>query len=91
MSNDIITKGELKEIKDVKPLENYTLLLTFNNGEKRIFDVKPYLEHKIYKRLKNKELFNKVHIIYDYTIAWNNEIDMCPDSIYRDSIPCKEE
>jgi hypothetical protein len=30
-------------IKDVKPQDNYCLLLTFENGEKRKFDMKPYL------------------------------------------------
>jgi hypothetical protein len=28
----------------VTPLEDYKLSLTFDNDEKRIFDVKPYLE-----------------------------------------------
>ena len=30
-------------VKDVKPLENYHLLLKFENDEEKIFYVKPYL------------------------------------------------
>lgn len=74
-------------IKDVKPLDDYKLLLTFGNDEIRVFDVKPLLEFPVYKTLKDKNLFSKVHIIYDYTIAWNSDIDMCPDSLYSDSTP----
>lgn len=84
---DIITKGNLLSIKSVKPLDNYLLLLEFSNNEKRIFDVKTLFNKSVYKPLKDKLLFNKVHIIYDYTIAWNEDIDMCPDSLYVDSIP----
>jgi len=31
-------------IKAVKPQDNYFLLLTFENGEQRQFDMKPYLD-----------------------------------------------
>jgi hypothetical protein len=31
-------------IREVRPLDDYLLLLTFENGEKRQFDMKPYLE-----------------------------------------------
>ncbi len=84
---EIITKGEVKSIKSVIPLDNFILLLEFNNEEKRIFDVKPLFDKPVFQPLKDLELFRKVHIIYDYTIAWNDEIDMCPASLYLDSIP----
>lgn len=44
-------------IKDVKPLENYLLLLTFENGEKREFDMKPYLDFGIFQELKDLRIF----------------------------------
>lgn len=84
---DIISKGQLLSIKSVKPLDDYFLLLTFSNSEERLFDVKSLFNKTVYKPLQDKDLFNKVHIIFNYTIAWNDEIDLCPDSLYRDSIP----
>ena len=42
-------------VKSVRPLSEYQLLLTFENGEKKIFDMKPYLDKGIYKELKDKE------------------------------------
>ena len=83
--SDIIHKTQMIYIKEVKPLDDYKILLTFSNDEIRIFDVKPLLEKPVYKVLNDKILFNKVHIIYGYTIAWNDELDMCPDSLYSDS------
>ena len=63
-------------IKEVKPLDDYKLLITFENNEKKIKDMKPYLEKGVFSKLKNK----------DYgTICWNDEIDLCADSIYETS------
>lgn len=43
----------------VEPMEDYKLILTFRNGEKRVFDFLPMLDHKINKPLKNLRLFMK--------------------------------
>ena len=43
----------MNRIKEVKALENYQILVTFDNGEKRIKDMKPYLEKGVFKKLKN--------------------------------------
>lgn len=84
---DIITGAQPLFIKEVKPLDDYKLLLKFSNYEYRIFDATPLLEKPVYKPLKDKVLFDKVYIIYGYTIAWNEDLDMCPDSLYLDSVP----
>ena len=73
-------------VKEVKPLEGYRLLLTFENDEERIFDMKPFLEKGIFKELKDKSLFNSVKISYD-SIEWENEADMDPEMLYEDSVP----
>ena len=76
----------MHKIINVQPLENYLLLLTFSNNEKRIQDMKPYLNKGVFKKLKDKEFFNSVHISFD-TISWNDEIDICADTLYESSIP----
>ncbi len=73
-------------IKEVKPLEEYKLLLTFENDEVRLFDMNPYLEKGIFKELKDKTKFNSVKVSFD-TIEWENEADMDPEMLYEDSIP----
>lgn len=71
-------------IKKVKPLEDYQLMLTFSNGEKRIFDMKPYLNKGIFKELRKVSMFNTAHIILD-TVAWDNEADFDPEFLYSGS------
>ncbi|SHH49634.1 DUF2442 domain-containing protein [Clostridium grantii] len=72
-------------VVDVKPLQEYTLLLTFENGEKRIFDMKPYLSKGIFRDLKNEDMFKTVRVSFD-SIEWSNEADIDPEILYEDSI-----
>lgn len=72
-------------VKNVKPLENYKLLLTFENQEVREFDVSQYLEIGKFKELKDKALFNSVKISFD-SIEWANHLDLDPEMLYEKSI-----
>lgn len=74
----------MRKIVDVEVLENYELLLTFDNNIKKIKDMKPYLDKGVFKKLKDEEVFNKVKISYG-TISWGNDVDMCADSLYETS------
>lgn len=71
-------------IKDVKPQENYLLLLTFENGEKRQFDMKPYLHLGIFQELKDINMFKTVRTSFD-SIEWENEADLDPEVLYMES------
>lgn len=71
-------------VKEVKPLENYYLLLTFETGEEKYFDMKPYLNIGIFKELKKLSMFNTVHKSFD-TIEWENEADFDPEVLYEQS------
>ena len=72
-------------IKDVKPHDNYLLLLTFENGERRQFDMKPYLDFGIFQELKDLRLFKTVKTSFD-SIEWDNEADFDPEILYQKSV-----
>jgi hypothetical protein len=71
-------------IKAVKPVENYHLLISFDNGEEKIFDMNEYLDKGIFAELKDENLFRTVHINFD-TIEWENGADLDPELIYKES------
>lgn len=71
---------------DVKPLNDYELLVTFQNGEKKVFDAKPILSLPLYQPLKNKGFFNLAQAD-GMCIFWNEDIDLCPDMVYTVSRP----
>ena len=73
---------------DVRPLEGYRLLVTFQNDERRIFDMSSLLDLPMYQKLKNKGLFSLAKAD-GMCVFWNDEIDLCPDMVYTDSIPAE--
>lgn len=70
----------------VEPLENFRLRITFSNGERRIFDVSPYLGYPAFRRLANPGYFSLAHAHHG-TVCWPGDIDFCPDTVYLESIP----
>ena len=73
-------------IKSVQPEADYTLRLTFTNGEVRRFDVKPCLRHGIFRELRDIAQFNSVLPVLG-SIQWENGADLCPDMLYEQSVP----
>jgi len=71
-------------VKDVKALDDYFLLLKFENEEEKLFDVKPYLDIGKFKKLKDKTLFKSVKICFD-SIEWDNQLDLDPELLYQKS------
>jgi hypothetical protein len=71
-------------VKTTTPLKNYELLITFENDEEKVFDLKPYLDIGLFGELKNEALFNTVHVVFD-SLAWNNGVDICPEVLYKES------
>ena len=71
-------------VKDVKALEDYRLLLKFENDEERIFDLKPYLDIGKFRELRDRNLFRSVKVCFD-TIEWANRLDLDPEFLYEKS------
>lgn len=77
-------------VKAVKPNSDYTLTLTFTNGEVKIFDVKPYVTKGIFRELKDLKIFNSVKPVLG-SIQWIKGQDFCPDTLYLDSVATTSE
>ncbi|MCF7847953.1 MAG: DUF2442 domain-containing protein [Kiritimatiellales bacterium] len=75
-------------VKEVYPNQNHTVLLVFDNGEERLFDVSPYLEKGIFTELKDQTYFQTARTVMG-TVCWQNGQDFCPDTLYLESTPHK--
>ena len=69
----------------VTPLPDYELLIRFENGETRVFDVKPYIQGSWFGQLRDENLFKQV-AISGLSVEWPDGQDICPDRLYEDSI-----
>lgn len=74
------------DISVVRVLQDYKLYIKFSNGEEKIYDMTPLLNHKFYQGLKDKERFKKVKP-NGITVEWETGEDVSPESLYYDSIP----
>jgi hypothetical protein len=76
-------------VKFVEPQDDYLLLLTFENGEKRIFDLKPYLEKSVFKQLRNIALFKSARVVSG-SVEWQGDVDLSYDTLYLESQAIKK-
>ena len=72
----------------VIPLENYRLMIRFDNQEVKEFDVQPYITGEWYGRLKDLAYFRAV-MVDGYTVCWPEGQDLCPDELYELSKPVR--
>lgn len=69
----------------VTPLKGHKLAVVFENDEKKIFDVSPYIKGDWFGELADDDYFNTVHVAGE-SVEWANGQDICPDELYEDSV-----
>lgn len=78
--------AHLMDVMAVRALPDYRLLLEFENGENRIFDMTPYLGRRPFVQLKDSRLFMLATVDYG-TVVWPGNIDIAPETLYDRSQP----
>lgn len=74
------------KVKEVEPLQNYVLLVTFENGVKKYYDLNPLLKKwKAFCDLINiSGLYNNVKVdAGGYGISWNDNIDLSSNELWE--------
>ena len=71
-------------VRDVAARDDFTLHLTFTNGEVGVFDCKYLLHFGVFQELKDINYFKQARV-EGGTVSWPNEQDICPDTLYEDS------
>jgi len=69
----------------VEPKEKHQVVLTFDNQEVRVFDMKPYINRSsFFKQLEDEEYFKTVRVSLG-SIQWKNGQDLSPHTLYSKS------
>ena len=76
----------LLDVIAVQTRPEHHLLITFENGESRLFDMQPYLHKRPFIGLKQPGLFDKASVELG-TVVWPGEIDISPETLYDNSVP----
>jgi hypothetical protein len=68
-------------ITDVDYVKDYTLALTFNDGVKKVVDLRPQLTGEVFEPLLNLDEFRQYGLNH-WTIEWASGVDLAPEFLY---------
>lgn len=74
----------MHSVKSAKYIEDYKIVLMFENNIEKIVDLFPHLYGEIFEPLKDVSNFKRFKVNKDTdTIEWENGADMSPDFLYK--------
>jgi len=74
------------DVKTVKPLPDYRIYVEIEDGRQGIFDLKPYLDHGVFRELRDVHYFNQVGILFG-AVTWPREQDIAPETLVAEMVP----
>ena len=69
-------------VVDVDYVKDYELFVTFNNGDKKKVDLRPYLTGEVFGELLDRNKFIQ-YGLNRVTIEWANGADLAPEFLYE--------
>ena len=78
------------DVKTVKPLSGYRLFVEMVAGQRGIFNMTPYLEHGVFRELKDVAYFNQVNVVLG-AVTWPHEQDIAPETLLAEMSLVREE
>ncbi len=81
---DGITEWNFQRVVKVRPLENTTLYVEFEDGKSGQVCLKDLLDGPVFQPLKDPEFFRQVFIEESGAPCWPNGVDLAPDALYED-------
>ena len=74
------------DVKIVKPLPDYRIFVEIEDGRTGIFDLKPYLDHGVFRELLDLHYFNQVGILFG-AVTWPHDQDIAPETLIAEMLP----
>ena len=76
-------------VRRVYPVADFTLKVEFETGERRLFDMTPYLHRGVFVRLQDRSVFRSARVVAG-SVEWPGGIDLSYDTLYLEGQPCTE-
>ncbi len=74
------------DVKTVKPLSDLRIYVEVEDGQRGMFDLKPYLDHGGFRELKDVHYFNQVGILFG-AVTWPHDQDIAPETLLAEMFP----
>ena len=81
---DMEQSNELKWVTAARALDGYQLELTFNDGQRRIFDCESLInQYKLFAPLRDRDVFTRFSLD-GWTVTWlDGTVDIAPEHLYE--------
>jgi hypothetical protein len=76
------------DVRTVKPLPDYRIYVEIADGKKGVFDLKPYLEHGVFRELQDIHYFTQVGILFG-AVTWPHGQDIAPETLLAEMTPAE--
>jgi hypothetical protein len=73
----------MERVTSVRPLENWRLQLTFQDGTNGIVSLKDRLFGPMFEPLRDAAMFRQVFVDEFGAICWPNGADLAPDALFE--------
>ena len=73
-------------VRRVCPAADFTLEVEFETGERRSFDVTPYLHRGVFVRLQDRSVFRSARVVAG-SVEWRGGVDLSYDTLYLEGQP----
>jgi Protein of unknown function (DUF2442) len=77
------------DVVTVKPLPDHRLYVETAGGQRGIFDLKPYLDHGVFRELREPAYFNRVGVVLG-AVTWPHGQDIAPETLLAELTPAPE-
>lgn len=76
---------DFPRLRSVEPRAEYRIYLSYDDGTEGEVDLSKDVERGgVFARLRNPQYFAQVHISESDAVAWDDVLDLCPDTLYLD-------
>lgn len=76
-------------VRRVHLAADFTLEVEFETGERRLFDMAPYLYRGVFVRLQDRSVFRSARVVAG-SVEWPGGVDLSYDTLYLEGQPCTE-
>ena len=77
-----MTDYELVQPTAVEPRDGYRIWIRYADGPEGEIDLSHLAGHGVFAAWDDRNYFEKVHVTEHRSIAWDDQIELCPDALY---------
>ncbi len=80
----------LLDVINVQARPDFSMIIEFENGEQRYFNMAPYIKQKPWVVLTMEDKFLKA-FVSNGTVSWPGNIDIDPETLYEYSVTLEKQ